>query len=317
MPGGSRRSYVDNEFCFDGCANVLDGRDRFDALYRRVLGDNVEWRQRFVEPRVGVRPLPAPFVDAWRPAQESFGYPRRGGMQALIDGFLTLLDGELRTGVDVVRILPRERCVVLDDERRIRYRRLIVTLPLPTLLALCGDALPDGVVRAARRLRTLSLRSIDIACRGKPAADIDWRFETGRTIVDRIVMHGNIATSAVADEHCALVCEIVHSPGRPLALHGSALVRRVVDDCVNAGLLASPSDVILTHETDFPIACVIDDDPQAANVHTIERWLESNAIGFTGSRGEWEVGRCAALLASAGRAARAARRATETARVAS
>jgi len=63
-----------------------------------------------------------------------------------------------------------------------------------------------------------------------------------------------------------------------------------------------------------PIACVIDDDPATANLRLIERWLDARGIAFTGSRGEWEPGRCGALLASGRRAARNARRTLSAAR---
>ena len=88
------------------------------------------------------------------------------------------------------------------------------------------------------------------------------------------------------------MCEIVHSSSRPLSLHGSSLIGRCLDDCLQRGLIAARDSVIVTHEVDIPVAGVVDDDPRAGNVGAIERWLAEHGIAFTGSRGAWETGRC-------------------------
>lgn len=309
-PGASRRSMGDHGFLLDLAAHVLDRRDALGPLYARLLGNNVEWRA----PRVDVgdsatrrSPAPAPFRDAFGQCAEAIGYPRHDATQALIDGFLPLLDSDLVRGVEVVRILPHERAVVLDDLRLIRYDRLIVTLPLPALLALCDDALPADVADAASRLRTLSLRSVDIGARGAATTDRDWLLDPGDAIFDRVFVQSNVAPWTRRRGGYALVCEIVHGRSRPLALHGSALVRQCIDDCVRTGVIASHEAVVVTHEIDLPVACVVDDDPDRASLRLIERWLAAYGIAFTGSRGEWEPGRCASQLLSGRHAALAAR----------
>lgn len=310
VAGATRRSVPDAGFLFDSVPHVLDGRHAFDDLYRRLLGDNVTWRKPQMRRASHDRRSSAPeaFDAAWETDCSPVGYPLRGGTQALIDGFLPLLDGEVLRGANVVRILPRERAVVLDDLRRIRYVRLIVTLSLPVLLGLCDDVIPDTVADAASRLRALSLRCVNIGARGTAPVACDWLTRLDDAIVDRIAFPGNLAPSSSRPGAFMLACEIVHGPGRPLALHGSALVRRCVDDCVRAGLLASPETVLVTHETDLPHACIIDDDPAQANLRTVEHWLDAHGIGFTGSRGQWEPGRCRHLLASGRDAAHAAKR---------
>jgi protoporphyrinogen oxidase len=312
VAGASRRSVADGGFLFDSVPHVLDGHHAFDDLYRRLLGDNVTWREPRMQraSRAGIdgrSSAPAAFRSAWETDGSPVGYPLRGGTQALIDGFLPLLDGEVLRGANVVRILPRERSLVLDDLRRIRYVRLIVTLSLPVLVDLC-DEMPDTVADAASRLRALSLRCVSIGARGTAPVGCDWLTRLDDAIVDRIAFPGNLAPSSNRSGAFMLACEIVHGRGRPLALHGSALVRRCVDDCVRAGFLASPETVIVTHETDLPHACVIDDDPGQANLRTVEHWLDAHGIGFTGSRGQWEPGRCRHLLASGRDAAHAAKR---------
>jgi protoporphyrinogen oxidase len=63
-----------------------------------------------------------------------FGYPLRGGFQALMNGFLPLLRADLVLSADVERVSPLLRAVTLADGGRFHYDTLISTLPLPVLI---------------------------------------------------------------------------------------------------------------------------------------------------------------------------------------
>ncbi len=65
----------------------------------------------------------------------TFLYPREG-LDALVGRLAAQVD--LRTGHDVVRIDVANREIALADGRRVGYRRLLSTLPLTHMLALCG-----------------------------------------------------------------------------------------------------------------------------------------------------------------------------------
>jgi UDP-galactopyranose mutase len=84
-----------------------------------------------------------------------FGYPLRGGFQALMNGFLPLLEGRLVTGAKVVQIDPFRRRVRLADGQTFGYQHLISTAPLPSLLAMLGSAVPPRVAAARPRLGSL------------------------------------------------------------------------------------------------------------------------------------------------------------------
>ncbi len=70
-----------------------------------------------------------------------FGYPLRGGFQALMDGFLPHLKGELRLNTKVTAVSPRRHSVTLSDGSETSYEYLISTMPL----AVAGA--PDRVPR--------------------------------------------------------------------------------------------------------------------------------------------------------------------------
>jgi protoporphyrinogen oxidase/glycosyltransferase involved in cell wall biosynthesis len=91
-----------------------------------------------------------------------FGYPLRGGFAALMNGFLPLLQGELRTNAMVTRVLPTAHKVVLADGTVFRYKKLVSTAPLPKLLHMISREAPVEVLAAVRKLRHVSVRCVNI-----------------------------------------------------------------------------------------------------------------------------------------------------------
>ena len=92
-----------------------------------------------------LRPVPKPMGPNAR-----FGYPLRGGFQALMDGFLPHLEAPLRLNARVARRLAARRTGdARRRRRRSRYEQLISTMPLPVLIRRMGDEAPDDVREAA------------------------------------------------------------------------------------------------------------------------------------------------------------------------
>src|SRR6476469_5489812 len=86
-----------------------------------------------------------------------FGYPLRGGFQALMNGFLPHLKGRVELNAKVVRVSPSVRKLTLNDGRSFTYKTLISTMPLPELVRMIGDEAPPDVKRAAAMLQHVSV----------------------------------------------------------------------------------------------------------------------------------------------------------------
>src|SRR5690606_8947095 len=78
-----------------------------------------------------------------------FGYPLRGGFQAMMEGFLPHIRGKIELNADMVQISPASRMIALADGRRFRYDKLISTMPLPELVKRIGNEAPEPVRAAA------------------------------------------------------------------------------------------------------------------------------------------------------------------------
>src|SRR5262245_27941044 len=94
--GGGCRSLCAGGFTFDMAGHVMVSNDPYvHELYALLLGANVHWQE--LEACVHSQGLhtrdPLPPGAPPMGSRARFGYPRRGGFQALMDGFLPHLAG--------------------------------------------------------------------------------------------------------------------------------------------------------------------------------------------------------------------------------
>ncbi|SFV16464.1 NAD(P)-binding protein [Pseudoduganella namucuonensis] len=230
-----------------------------------------------------LQPVPKPMGPNAR-----FGYPKKGGFQALMNGFLPHLRGQLEVNADVVRLLPAEHVVALADGRRFQYEHLISTMPLPELIKLIGAAAPEEVREAARGLRHISIRNVNIGIGRAGVTDKHWIYYPEDTIFHRIFVQGNASPECNAPGGFGITCEISYSPWKPLPLDGQALIQRCIDDCVKVGIMRPDDRVLTANEADMPYAYVVYDHARAQNVATVRAWLERYDILLAGRYSEWE-----------------------------
>ena len=234
-----------------------------------------------------LQPTPAPMGPGAR-----FGYPLRGGFQALMDAFLPLLDCPLDLGIDVLQVHPSRRTVRLDDGRIVAYRTLINTMPLPRLVEACGDEAPPEVQAAARALRHVSVRCVNLGV-GLPEGtrrlnDKHWVYYPEDTVFHRIFLQGNASPHNSPPGGFGLTCEISHSASKPLPCDGGALIERVIAECRRVGMIGDANPVQLASQVDLPCAYVVHDHARRANVAIIRRWLNGFGIVLAGRYAEWE-----------------------------
>jgi UDP-galactopyranose mutase len=217
-----------------------------------------------------------------------FGYPLRGGFQALMEGFLPHLTGELRLDTQVVRVSPSRRTATFADGTSARYEHMISTMPLPRLVALCGDEAPPAVRQAARALRHLSVRCVNIGVGRPDVTDKHWIYYPGETVFHRIFVQGNASPHCNPPGGFGFTCEITYSPSKPLPCDGDALIRRCIDDAISIGFIRRDDPIWAANQVDLPVAYVVYDHGRAANVELIREWLAKYGIVLAGRYSEWE-----------------------------
>ena len=230
-----------------------------------------------------LQPVPRPMGPNAR-----FGYPRHGGFQALMNGFLPHLRGRVELNAEVVQVLPQEHMVALADGRRFRYEHLVSTVPLPELVRMCGDSAPPAVRAAARGLRHVSVRCVNLGVARPAVSDKHWIYYPEDTIFHRIFVQGNASPACNPPGGFGFTCEISYSPSKPLPLQGQALIDRCIEDAVRVGFLRPDDRIVVANQLDLPVAYVIYDHQRAANVATVRAWLAPHDILLAGRYSEWE-----------------------------
>jgi UDP-galactopyranose mutase len=217
-----------------------------------------------------------------------FGYPLRGGFQALMDGFLPLLEGDVELQADVVAVSPSRRSVTLRDGRSYRYDTLISTLALPKLVQAMGDEAPPAVQAAAQGLRHVSVRCVNLGIGRENLTDKHWIYYPEDTVFHRIFVQGNASPYCNAPGGFGLTCEITYSEYKPLPCDGQALIARCIRDCIEVGMFTADDAIVAANQVDMPYAYVVYDHERAGHVQTIRNWVAQANILLAGRYSEWE-----------------------------
>jgi UDP-galactopyranose mutase len=217
-----------------------------------------------------------------------FGYPLRGGFQALVQGFLPFIEGKVENDANVIQVVPSEHTVALADGRRFQYDHLISTMPLPELVRVIGDEAPEGVRLAAKGLKHISIRCVNLGIKRANITEKHWIYYPEDSIFHRIFVQGNASPHCNPPGGFGLTCEISYSPWKPLPIDGDALIQRCIDDCIKVGIINGDDDVIVSNQVDMPYAYVVYDHARATNVSTVKEWLAQHDILLAGRYSEWE-----------------------------
>lgn len=217
-----------------------------------------------------------------------FGYPLRGGFQALMDGFLPHLRGELRLGTSVTGISAARREVALSDGSTVQYDQLVSTMPLPALVRMLGDEAPPEVRAAADGLRHTSVRCVNIGIGRERVTDKHWIYYPEDTVFHRIFVQGNASPHCNPPGGFGITCEITYGPLKPLPCEGEDLIRLCIEDCKRVGMIREDDAIWAANEVDMPYAYVVYDHDRKRHVETIRAWLLEHDIVLSGRYSEWE-----------------------------
>jgi UDP-galactopyranose mutase len=229
-----------------------------------------------------LRPQPKPMGPNAR-----FGYPIRGGFNALVDGWKKHLDNRsVLCGVRVDQIDTNRHSVRLNNGTHLGYERLIVTAPLPTVVDLVRNC--PGDVRAAReKLRWISVRCVNFGINRPKATDKHWIYYPEDTVFHRLFIQSN-ASEACAPPGCTgITAEITYSASKPLPADGQQLIERVIDDACRVGIVRRDDRVLMANQVDLPFAYVVPEIHTSKNVETIRTWLAQHDIHLAGRFAEW------------------------------
>jgi UDP-galactopyranose mutase len=219
----------------------------------------------------------------------TFGYPLRGGFEALMRGFLPLLrqrDVTLACDSRVTAVSPRRHTITINGREEVAYERLVSSMPLPELIRAVGDAAPAAVRSAARKLRKVAVRCVNVGIGRGDVTDKHWIYYHQDTVFHRIFVQSNASPYCQPPGTSSLTAEITYSEYKPLPEDG--LNERVLADFKKVGLLRDDDEILCLNQVDIPYAYVVQDHARPEAVATIRAWLETQDIYLCGRYAEWE-----------------------------
>lgn len=217
-----------------------------------------------------------------------FGYPLRGGFQALMDGFLPYIEDQLRLNTRVASVSPSKHLLTFTDGTSLKYQKLISTMPLPALVRAMGEEAPEEVKQAAKRLRHVSVRCVNLGIGREKLTEKHWIYYPEQTVFHRIFVQGNASPHCNPPGGFGLTCEITYSPHKPLPCDGDALIQRCIEDCRAVGIINDDDPIWTANQVDMPYAYVVYDHARPKHVRTIRDWMQSHDVILAGRYSEWE-----------------------------
>lgn len=298
--GGWCRSVEDRGFTFDYASHMVFTCDRYVLdLYKILLGDNMHWQdtEAWVCDENGTYSRHPMEVDSpprvaekcvVGPLQPRFAYPLHHGLQALMNGFVPLLQGELRLASKIACVAPAHHLLKMADGTRYEYDYLLNTLPLAELVRLSGSEAPPLVRRAASALRHVSVRLVHIGVGRPSSSDKHLIYYPQDAVFQRIFMQSNASPYCAPPGSFGLTCEIAYSERTPLPCDGAALIQRCVDDCIRVGMLRADDKIVTARQVDVPFAYVACDAARARNVEVIANWAADFDIVLADRYSAWQ-----------------------------
>jgi UDP-galactopyranose mutase len=230
-----------------------------------------------------LEPVPPPMGPNAR-----FGYPLRGGFQALMDGFLPHVKDRLMLNTRIVGVSPSTKTLTLSTGQRVKYNQLISTMPLPVLIRMMGDEVPADVRKAAAGLRHTSVKCVNIGVGREKVTEKHWIYYPEDSVFHRIFVQGNASPHCNPSGGFGFTCEITYGPHKPLPCDGQELIDLCIRDAIRVGFIHEEDPIVCANVVDMPFAYVVYDHPRPRNIATIKQWLAKHDIILVGRYSEWE-----------------------------
>ncbi|MBN1355002.1 NAD(P)-binding protein [bacterium] len=238
------------------------------------------------------RPGLAEFVDgALGPGHKNmgpnarFGYPLSGGIEALARKMSEPITDVIRPGTRVTGIDPARKRILTDTGDEITYRDLVLTAPLPEMIAATRDV-PAEIERAARSLEHLSVLCVNVGIEQAQSTDRHWvYFPEPDFLFHRVFVQGNAAPGVCPEEYFSFTAEITYNSTKRIDFNTAG--DQTVNGLIQSGLMNRDDRVAVVDLVDIPVGYVVPTHDRRPAVETIRRWYKTFDIHLAGRFAEW------------------------------
>lgn len=245
---------------------------------------SADWVRPFVPPMSPWLALTSAFLKrSHNPGyNRSFCYPKRGGIQALIEGLANRVS-PVHLNQHAVQIDLERKVVRFDNGQTASYDRLISTIPLRTL-ALQVTELPQELRQTASELRCTALLNYTY-CVGRPLPhSFHWiYFPEPEYPFFRLVFQSNISPSS-APARCSIISAEVSNPTPGEENELDLRIRKML---VRLGFLTNESDIVLASRSRFDHAYPVHDLSRQPRVAKLIEFFNRHDVFSIGRFGSW------------------------------
>jgi protoporphyrinogen oxidase len=220
-----------------------------------------------------------------------FVYPKTGGIGALSQSMHTRLERKAERGREPVAIDLASKTATMKDGERIRFDRLVNTIPMPDLIKVLvagnPSTVPANIVDAAAKLRANSVLYFDVAIKGEPKEhqDYHWIYLPESEFPFYRVGSYSAVERSLAPPGCrSYYVEFGHygevDPAR--------FEQPMIDGLRKIGLIDDESQVLFMIPNVLSPAYVLFDHEYEAARSTVLQWLAHAGIVSVGRYGRWQ-----------------------------
>ncbi|MDR3111938.1 MAG: FAD-dependent oxidoreductase [Elusimicrobiota bacterium] len=214
-----------------------------------------------------------------------FFYPKSGGCQTLINGFLKEIKVSLNS--KVIKIDVKNKEVLTEDKQKHKYDKIISTQSVTELIKQIPDA-PTTVKNASNKLIACSVRCINIGVKSKHGIpkilkDKHWIYVPEKVFpFYRFGIYSNVNKFSAPKDSYSFYVEF-SSINRDYKNS-----ENVLNDLKHAGFIGLDDKIVVLNSIEIPNAYVIYDNNREKAILEITSFLNKHDIYSIGRYGAWE-----------------------------
>ncbi|NOS71315.1 MAG: NAD(P)-binding protein [Verrucomicrobia bacterium] len=221
-----------------------------------------------------------------------FVYPREGGISALPKALAKAIPTPPRYDTTVTSINLGGKTATLSTGEQLRFKKLVNTMALTTLVRLISDAPPE-IRAAAAKLRAATVHYYDIGVRGAGdiASNYHWiYFPEPEFVFYRAGSYSAVHASSAPKGCRSYYVELSGGDAIELLKQPDKLKPRVIADLKRARVLSDDDEILFMELCDIPHAYVIFDEHYDPCRKQILDYLTANGAFSGGRWGGWNYG---------------------------
>lgn len=217
----------------------------------------------------------------------TFCYPTDGGIEAISSALSRDLKS-IRRGSEIVKVFWREKVVLLRNNQKVSYTKLISTIPLSNLLEMLDPRMDFGF-DIAPTPKAVSMWVINIGIRRPAASHYHWvYFPEEHFPFLRIGSYTAFASHLAPPGRSSFYVEVPYHlvPNLP----AKAELQKVLSLMLHVGILHRLDEVEIVLPLRIPVAYVIHDTARKRWLPPVREALRSAGIITAGRYGAWGYG---------------------------